>query len=55
MTEINIGTGVSALTLLDGATILARGTNVPEGSKAYVRAGLIEGPAPDLAEVEIVV
>lgn len=46
-------TGSSTLQLLDGATIVARGTTVPVGNKAFVRAGLVEGPAPNLPLVEV--
>jgi hypothetical protein len=45
--------GTSRIQLPGGGKITARGTGVAVGSNAYVRAGLIEGEAPDLTEVEI--
>lgn len=45
--------GTSVLTMLDGATLTVRGTSVAVGSKAYARAGVIEGEAPDLSFYEI--
>lgn len=53
VTAINEPAATSTLTLLDGAQIIARGIDVPIGSQAYVRAGTIEGPAPDLPLVVI--
>jgi hypothetical protein len=45
---------VSVLTLLDGGVITARGTGVA-GLNYYVRNGLIESAAPNLASSEIVI
>lgn len=45
--------GTSLITLPSGKKITARGTTVAVGSKAFVRAGLVEGEAPDLESVEI--
>lgn len=45
--------GTSTLTLPGGATITARGTAVAVGSRAFVRAGVVEGPAPALSQVTI--
>ena len=45
--------GTSQITLPGGSKITARGTTVAVGSKAFVRAGLIEGEAPNLTDVEI--
>lgn len=39
---------LSSLELLGGGTINARGQSVAVGLKAFVRNGLIEGPAPEL-------
>lgn len=50
---IRQATGASTLRLLDGAIITARGTSIPVGHKAFVRAGLIEGPAPSLPEISV--
>ena len=40
--------GTSTVTLPDGGTLRARGTGVPIGHTAFIRAGTVEGPAPDL-------
>lgn len=40
--------GTSTIQLLDGSVIRARGTSVTVNHNAFVRAGLIEGEAPDL-------
>ena len=45
--------GSSTLTLLGGGTLYVRGTSVAVGQKAFVRAGAIDGVAPDLQEVLI--
>lgn len=44
--------GTSLITLPGGAKITARGTTVAVGAKAFVRAGLVEGEAPNLTDVE---
>lgn len=46
--------GTSTLTTLDGGTIRARGTSVAVNSKAFVRAGVIEGEAPALPAFNLV-
>jgi hypothetical protein len=38
----------SAVLMLGGGNLVARGTSVPVGQFAFVRAGVIEGKAPDL-------
>ena len=53
VTAIDPASGISALELPGGGVLTARGTDVPVGSKAFVRAGVIEGPAPDLEYFEI--
>ena len=53
VTEVYEATGASLITLLDGGTLMARGTSVPQGSKAFVRNGVIENPAPDLEDGDI--
>lgn len=40
--------GTSVLTLPDGSIVRVRGHGVAVGSKAFFRAGVIEGEAPDL-------
>jgi hypothetical protein len=47
------GDETSIVELLDGARIRVRGTSVEAGKKAFVRAGAIEGEAPNLPIVEI--
>lgn len=39
---------MSTIELPDGGVIRVRGTSVAVGSHAFVRAGVVEGPAPDL-------
>ena len=41
--------GTSSITLLGGGSLRARGQSVSVGQKAFVRAGLVEGAAPNLA------
>lgn len=53
VTDINETTGSSTVSLLGGGTLYVRGTDVAVGKKAFVRSGVIEGPAPDLEEVLI--
>lgn len=45
--------GTSSITLPDGSLIRARGQGVAVGLMAFVRAGLVEGPAPTLP-VEVI-
>lgn len=48
--------GTSTVTFPGGAPHRVRGTGVTAGNLAFVRDGVIEGPAPDLddfAEIEI--
>jgi hypothetical protein len=40
--------GTSTITLPGGGNIRARGQGVAIGEKAFIRAGLVEGPAPNL-------
>ena len=47
--------GLSRILLPSGATVDARGQEVPEGQRAFVRGGAVEGEAPVLATVEILV
>lgn len=41
------GSGVSTVELPGGASVVVRGA-ATIGSKVFIRAGVIEGPAPDL-------
>lgn len=43
----------STIQLPDGVLIRARGVDVAEGVSAFVRAGKVEGAAPDLPKYEI--
>ena len=43
-----VGTGVHEITLVDGGVLTARG-NATLGQKVFVRDGVIEGEAPNLA------
>ncbi len=43
----------STVELPDGSRINVRGT-ATVGSKVFVRAGVIEGPAPDVATVHVI-
>jgi len=53
--EVTSTTGeASVITLPGGAQIAARGTGTV-GSNVFFRAGVIEGPAPDLTVVDITV
>ena len=45
--------GSSTLTLPGGGTLTARGTSVGVGDNAFVRNGVVEGPAPTLTELTI--
>lgn len=47
--------GTSTVELLDSRTIRARGQSVAVSSKAFVRAGLIEGEAPNLPSFDLTV
>lgn len=51
--SIDVDLGTSFVELPGGGLLTVRGTNVEVGKKAFVRAGLIEGQAPDLEVVEI--
>lgn len=53
VSSVDIASGTSRVTLLDGAVLTARGTSVAVGGKAFVRGDLIEGTAPDLPYGEI--
>lgn len=45
--------GTSTVELLGGGTLRVRGQDVAIGTAAWVRAGVIEGEAPTLSQVEI--
>lgn len=45
--------GTSSITLPDGSLIRARGQGVAVASRAFVRAGVVEGEAPTLP-VEVI-
>lgn len=47
--------GTSTILTLDGGTIRPRGQSVAVNSKAFVRAGLVEGEAPDLPAYNLIV
>ncbi len=53
VTAVHPATGDSTVTWPGGAQQRVRGTGVPAGSSAFVRAGVIEGAAPDLPFVTI--
>lgn len=50
---ISIADGYSTVQLPGGSMISAKGTTVPVGQLAYVRGGVVEGPAPELDQIEI--
>lgn len=45
--------GTSTVQLPGGGLLTARGQTVPVGQQAYVRDGVVEGPAPVLAITQI--
>lgn len=45
--------GESRIELPGGAIVTARGTGVAVGQHAFVRGGVVEGPAPVLPQVQI--
>lgn len=46
--------GTAIMTLLDGGVVRVRGTGTP-GAKYYIRAGKIDGEAPNMAQNEVVI
>ena len=44
--------GTSSVTILDGSTLRARGTDVSVGNRAFVKGGVIQGRAPSLPYYE---
>lgn len=44
--------GTSTLEAPDGAVYRARGQSVAVGNNAFVRGGVVQGPAPDLPAYE---
>lgn len=51
--EVHHPDGTSTVALVGGGHVRVRGQEVPVGNQAYVKAGAIAGPAPDLAAVTI--
>ena len=51
--EVHTATGESTVTWPGGSQQRVRGTSVGAPNRAFVRDGVIEGPAPDLTLVEI--
>lgn len=51
--DAHIGGDQSAITLIGGGQVVARGQTVPVGQKAFVRNGIVEGQAPNLSAVVI--
>lgn len=51
--DAHIGSDQSALTLIGGGQMIARGQTVAVGQKAFVRNGIVEGQAPNLDGVTI--
>lgn len=51
--DAHIGGDQSAITLMGGGQIVARGQSVAVGQKAFVRNGIVEGQAPNLDGVTI--
>lgn len=47
------GSDTSLIELPGGGRVVASGQQVPVGQMAFLRAGKIEGPAPDLPGIEI--
>ena len=50
---INVSAGTSSVTTPAGGSMVVHGTSVSIGSKAYVKGGVIVGPAPSLTHYEI--
>lgn len=46
--SVNLSAGTSTVTWPGGAQQVVRGASVAVSGKAFVRDGVIEGPAPDL-------
>lgn len=51
--SINAGQGTSLVQFPGGGQQTVRGTGVAAGLKAFVRNGLVEGPAPALTSITI--
>ena len=51
--EVHTATGESTIEWPGGSQQRVRGTGVAAPNRAFVRDGVIEGPAPDLTLVEI--
>lgn len=51
--SVNAGAGTSLVQFSGGGNQTVRGTDVAAGQKAFVRNGLVEGPAPALPLVTI--
>lgn len=47
--------GESMVELPDGAVVTVRGTTVPTGQMAYLRAGQVQGEAPNITPTEVTV
>ena len=47
--------GLSLIELPQGGQILARGTQVPTGQMAYIKAGQVQGQAQNIIPVEVTV
>lgn len=50
---VHAATGESTVSWPGGSQQRVRGTSVPASGRAYVRNGVIEGPAPNLTLVDI--
>lgn len=50
--SIDDAAGTSMVELLGGGILTVRGTDVTVGSKAFTRAGIVEGQAPNLPFIE---
>lgn len=54
VTVYSVGTdGTSIVTTSSGGSMRVFGTSVTAGNKAYIRAGAIVGPAPNLTHYEL--
>lgn len=54
VTVLSVGTdGTSLVTTSSGGVMRVFGTDVAQGDKAYIRAGAIVGPAPNLPHYEL--
>lgn len=51
--SINDASGISIIQLRNGTEIAARGTDVPQGSRAFIVDGQITGPAPELPHYDV--